>query len=398
MENRKYLIIGGGLAADAAVRGIRELDQHGSVLVVSEEKDPPYARPPLSKALWKGESVDTIWCHTEEANAELRLGTSIVALDLSSKTVTDSNGKCVSYERLLLATGGSPRHLSNANSSVIYFRCLSDFHRAWQAASKGAEFAVIGGGFIGSEIAAALAMKGAKVSLIFPGDCIGDRVYPRPLAHFLNVYFRKHRVDVQFNEQVEMVESEKDRLSIRTTDQKNTVVDTVIAGIGIIPNVGLAEAAGLDVGDGILVDETLRTRDPNVFAAGDVANFPCAALKRRLRFEHEDNARAMGRTAGRNMAGRNDAYRHLPFFYSDLFNLGYEAVGEIDGSMTIIEDWVEKFRKGVIYYLRNNCVRGVLLWNTWGLVDPARELIVSAKEHSAKSLVGRLRDNAKRTG
>jgi NADPH-dependent 2,4-dienoyl-CoA reductase/sulfur reductase-like enzyme len=117
-----------------------------------------------------------------------------------------------------------------------------------------------------------------------------------------------------------------------------------------------------------------------------------------VRFEHEDNARAMGRAAGRNMAGGAEAYRHLPFFYSDLFDIGYEAVGEIDSSLTIIEDWVETFRKGVIYYLRDNFVRGVLLWNTWGLVDAARELITSEQEHTARSLVGRLRENAKRTG
>ena len=398
MESRKYLIIGGGLAADAAVRGIRELDQHGSVLVVSDEDDPPYVRPPLSKALWKGTAVDTIWCHTELANAELRLGTSIVSFDPGSQTATDSNGKVVSYEKLLLVTGGSPRRLRNADSSVIYFRKLSDFKRAWNAASEGAEFAVIGGGFIGSEIAAALAMNGRKVTLIFPADCIGDRVYPRPLAHFMNVYFRQHGVDVRFNEQVEFVEQESERLAVHTNGHKNIVVDSVIAGIGIIPNVGLASAAGLEVGDGIVVNVMLRTSDPNIFAAGDVANFPCSALMRRVRFEHEDNARAMGRAAGRNMAGGSEAYRHLPFFYSDLFDIGYEAVGEIDSSMTIIEDWVETFRNGVIYYLRDNYVRGVLLWNTWGLVDAARDLIVSAQQHSASSLIGRLRDNAKRTG
>jgi NADPH-dependent 2,4-dienoyl-CoA reductase/sulfur reductase-like enzyme len=398
MEHRKYLIVGGGLAADAAVRGVRELDRDGSILVVSDEGVPPYDRPPLSKALWKGAAVDTIWCRTEAANAELRLRTSIVALDRGGKTATDSNGNVVSYDKLLLATGGSPRVLRDANSSVIYFRRLCDFNRAWQSAAKGAEFAVIGGGFIGSEIAAALAMKGRKVSLIFASDCIGDRLYPRPLAHFLNVYFRQHGVDVRFNQQVEVVEGREDKLVIRTHDHTTIMVDTVIAGIGIIPNVGLASAAGLEVGDGITVDESLRTSDPDIFAAGDVANFPCAALKRRLRFEHEDNARAMGRTAGRNMAGGTDAYRHLPFFYSDLFDISYEAVGEIDSSMVIIEDWVETFRKGVIYYLRNNHVHGVLLWNTWSLLDAARELILSAQEYAVNSLVGRLRDSMERTG
>ncbi len=394
MESCKYLIIGGGLAADAAVRGIRELDQHGSILMVSDEDNPPYDRPPLSKALWKGTKVDTIWCHTETANVDLRLGTSIVAVDAGSKTATDSNGKVVSYKKLLLATGGFPRRLRNANSSVIYFRKLSDFSRAWQAASREAEFAVIGGGLIGSEIAAALAMNGRKVSLFFPGDCIGSRIYPRPLAHFLNVYFRQSGVDVRFSEQVEVVEREGDKLVIGTHCHEKITVDSIIAGIGIVPNVDLANVAGIEVGDGVVVDEMLRTSNPDIFAAGDVANFPCAALKRRLRFEHEDNARAMGRTAGRNMAGGSEVYRHLPFFYSDLFDIGYEAVGEIDSSMAIIEDWVETFRKGIIYYLRDNYVRGVLLWNTWGLVDAARELIASGQKWAPGSLIGRLRENA----
>ncbi len=154
----------------------------------------------------------------------------------------------------------------------------------------------------------------------------------------------------------------------------------------------LAESAGLTVAGGIVVDEMLRTSDPDIYAAGDVANFPCRALERRLRFEHEDNAEAMGRTAGRNMAGRCDAYRHLPFFYSDLFDFGYEAVGEIDSRMETAEDWLQKFQKGVIYYLADGRVRGVLLWNVWGQVDAARELIVSRRQHKPGELIGRLRE------
>lgn len=392
MERCKYLIIGGGIAADAAVRGIRETDQRGSILMVSDEDDPPYSRPPLSKALWKGSGVDTIWRHTEQADADLRLATRVTALDSRRKVASDANGNVFAYERLLLATGGSPRRLRDADPSVIYFRRLADFRRTWQAASDGAEFAVVGGGLLGAEIAAALAMHGQKVSLIFPGDCIGDRVYPRPLANFLNVYFRKHGVDVRFGERVALVEKAAHKLVIRTNGQRNIVADAVIAGIGIRPNVGLAKAAGLAVGDGIIVDETLRSSDPDIFAAGDVANFPCRALNRRWRFEHEDNAEAMGRTAGRNMAGRAEPYRHLPFFYSDLFDLGYEAVGEIDSRMEIVEDWVQTFHKGVIYYLKESRVVGVLLWNTHGLVDAARNLIESQREQTPTSLIGRLRE------
>jgi len=392
MEYRKYLIIGGGLAADAAIRGIREVDHTGSILAVSDEHDPPYDRPPLSKALWKGIAVDTIWRHTELTGAELRLGTRIVELDPASKTATDAAGDTFAYDRLLLATGGSPRRLRDADSTVIYFRRLADFRRAWEFASRGAEFAVVGGGFIGSEIAAALAMNGRKVSLIFPGACIGDRIFPRPLANFLNVYFRKRGVDVRFNERVERIDRQKDKLAVQTSGNGGVAVDVVVAGIGIEPNVDLAQSAGLSVQSGILVDEMLRTSDPDIYAAGDVANFPCWALERRLRFEHEDNAEAMGRAAGHNMAGRSETYRHLPSFYSDLFDLGYEAVGEIDNRMETVEDWLEKFRKGVIYYLSDNRVRGVLLWNVRGQVDAARELITSRRQQRPDELIGRLRD------
>jgi NAD(P)H-nitrite reductase large subunit len=163
MERCKYLVIGSGRAADAAVRDIREVDPVGSVLVVSDADDPPYDRPPLSKALWNGGVVETIWRHTDLAGVELCLGTRIVAIDRSAKTAIHANGTAIAYERLLLATGGTPPHLCRSDASTIYYRKLSDFKRAWEAASRGAEFAVIGGGFIGSEIAASLAMQGCRV-------------------------------------------------------------------------------------------------------------------------------------------------------------------------------------------------------------------------------------------
>jgi NADPH-dependent 2,4-dienoyl-CoA reductase/sulfur reductase-like enzyme len=391
MPNSKYLIVGGGLAADAAVRGIREVDHLGSILVVSDEQVQPYDRPPLSKGLWKGAPLNTIWRHTRSAGAELRLGTRIVALDPKGKAATDASGAVFGYEKLLLATGGTPRRLRNACASTIYFRRLVDFNRAWEAAQHGSEFAVIGGNFIGSEIAAALAMNGRTVSQIFPGACIGDRLYPRPLANFLNLYFRKHGVDVRFNERVERIDRQGSKLVVRTNSNGTNAVEAVVAGIGIKPNVSLAKAAGLQVRNGIVVDETLQTSDPDIFAAGDVANFPCTALGRRLRFEHEDNARAMGRTAGHNMTGECEPYRHVPSFYSELFDLGYESVGEIDSRMQIVEDWEQKFLKGTVYYLRDGLVRGVLLWNSWGLLDTARALITSRRRQRPAELIGRLR-------
>lgn len=392
MERRPFLIVGGGLAAQAAVRAIRETGQAASVRVVTDEADPPYSRPPLSKGLWKGQDVDSIWLPVDSATADLSLNTRIVALDRERKTVTSATRDVYGYDKLLLATGGSPRRLRDSDSSVIYFRRLTDFRHVRDLAKRGSEFAVIGGGFIGPEIAAALAMNGCKVSLFLSSPCIGDRLFPRPLANFLNLYFRKHGIDVRFCERLRSVERQKDKLVVHAgSDGAGLMVDAVIAGIGIDPNVAVAKAAGLDVRDGIVVDELLRTSDPDIFAAGDVANFPCTALQQRTRIEHEDNAAAMGRIAGLNMTGRSEPYLHLPYFYSDLFDLGYEAVGELDSRLELIADWEAKFRRGVIYYLKNSQVRGVLLWNRFGLVDAARELISSRRQLPVGGLMRQLR-------
>src|SRR5712691_8836362 len=168
-------------------------------------------------------------------------------------------------------------------------------------------------------------------------------------------------------------------VTVRTTHGKEIPVDVVVAGLGIQPNVQLAEQAGLRVENGIVVDELLRTSAPDILAAGDVANFFNPALGTRMRVEHEDNANTMGAAAGRSMAGNGSPYTHLPFFYSDLFALGYEAVGELDPRLETVSTWKQPFREGVVYYLKDGKVRGVLLWNTWGQVDNARAIIGTAR-------------------
>ena len=189
---------------------------------------------------------------------------------------------------------------------------------------------------------------------------------------------------------VEGLEERGKELVLKTNTKQEIVVDGVIAGIGIEPNVRLAERAGLKVNNGIVVDELLRSTNPDIYAAGDVANFKSPALEKRLRVEHEDNANSMGRLAGGNMAGRTDEYNHLPMFYSDLFELGYEAVGELDVRLETFADWKEPNKEGVIYYLQDGRVRGVLLWNVWGQVDNARALIVNREQFKPGDLKGRL--------
>jgi 3-phenylpropionate/trans-cinnamate dioxygenase ferredoxin reductase component len=390
MPDYRYLIIGGGMTADAAARGIRELDSSGTIGIIGAEEDPPYARPPLSKALWKGDSLDTIWKNTADAGVTLHLGHQAKRLDLHRKSVADDRGTEYTFEKLLLAMGGTPRRLPFGGDDVIYYRTLTHFRRLHDSAAGKKTFAVIGGGFIGSEIAAALAMNDCKVTMFFPEPGISARLFPADLAEHLVGYYREKGVDARPGESVTGIHKSGRQVEIVTKGGASVTVDVIVAGIGITPNVDLGVAAGLKAEDGLLVDERLTTGHPDVFAAGDVARFHNPALNTRMRVEHEDNALTMGKAAGRSMAGDDTPYTHLPFFYSDLFELGYEAVGEMDPHVEIVTDWKEKYRTGVVYYVKDERVRGVLLWNVWGQVDAARQLIGETEPVRPADLAGRI--------
>jgi NADPH-dependent 2,4-dienoyl-CoA reductase/sulfur reductase-like enzyme len=228
-------------------------------------------------------------------------------------------------------------------------------------------------------------MQGKQVTLIFPEEGISSRLFPADLSAYLNEYYQQKGVEVLPGTSVKGITGSGTDLALMLHDGRSLQAHAVVAGIGVRPNTALAEAAGLEVGDGILVNEHLQTSEPTIFAAGDVANYPDALLGQRRRVEHEDAANSMGKSAGRIMAGAPDRYGYSPMFYSDLFDLGYEAVGELDSRLETAADWQEPYRKGVINYLQDGRLRGVLLWDIWDRVEEARQAIASGEKRFGAS-------------
>jgi NADPH-dependent 2,4-dienoyl-CoA reductase/sulfur reductase-like enzyme len=407
MTHYKYLIVGGGMTGDAAINGIRQVDSDGSIGLVGQEPHRPYNRPPLSKSLWKGKPLRIIWRQDRDRGVAYHLGVTATGLDPVRKELRDDRGGVYGFDKLLLATGGTPRRLPLETDGVLYFRTLDDYHRLRSMAAEGRHFVVVGGGFIGAEIAAALALNGKSVTMVFQGAGIGGRLFPRELGFFLNDYYRTKGVEVLPRHRVERIERRDadgaghahhgsagrwavTARNLATNARQELLCDGVVAGAGIVPNVDLARTAGLEIGNGVRVDTRLRTSHPDIYAAGDVAEFLDPTLGTWRRSEHEDNANTMGLAAGQSMAGRPVSYSHQPMFYSDLFELGYEAVGQLSPELEIVADWKEPYLEGVIYYLDEGRVRGVLLWNVWEQVDAARQLLAEPGPLRASDLHGRL--------
>jgi len=399
MQTVSYVIVGGGLAGVSAIEGIREQDPHGAILMFCGEKHLPYDRPPLSKKLWFGsKKVEDIFLHDQSFYAkngvELVPGRSIIKVDAGSKTIEDDASNVYRYNKLLLATGGTPRTLTipgNDLAGICYYRTLDDYQRMRSELGKGKSAIVIGGGFIGTEIAAALTINEIAVTMIFPEPYIVNRVFPELLGLAIQKEYVKRGVTILANDKPLSIERSNRRFVTSTGSGKQIESDAVIVGIGIAPSIELAARAGLRTGNGIIVDQYLQTSAPDIYAAGDNAYFPYQTLARETRVEHWDNALNQGKYAGRNMAGAREAYDYMPYFFSDLFQFGYEAVGEVNTSLDVAYDWQKEFDTGVVYYLKDRRVRGAMMCNVWDKVETARTLIRSGKEVSRESLRGAIR-------
>lgn len=390
MDWYTYLIIGGGMAADAAVKGIRQLDQTARIGIISQEEYPPYDRPPLTKGLWFGTKIEEICRKTEKEQISFHLGKKVVSINPDSHIVTDHIGNNYSYEKLLLATGGTPKKLPFHEEGLIYFRTLNDYYRLRDLYNKGEEFVVIGSGYLGTEIASALCMNGKKVTMIFREPSIGSKKFPKKFSKFMNSFFTEKGVRLLPTHSVTSISKKNGKYVVDTSAKERLYADGVVIGIGIEPNLELAKAMKLETNNGVVVDRYLESSRSGIFAAGDVANFFSPHLEKRVRIEHEDCANSTGFQAGRNITGAKEPYNYLPYFYSDLFELGFEAIGEISSTMEIVEDWHDLYRTGILYYLKEGKLKGAMLWGIRHKIEMIREMISSKQVFTADSLVGQI--------
>ena len=332
------VIVGGSLTAARAIEAIRESDQETPIVVVGKENRLPYERPPLSKGVMLGnDPEDVAFTHPREwyddNNVELRLGITADRLDTANRTVTLSDGSELGYGSILIATGSGLRKLDVPGTDladVFYLRSMTDSEKIRARLVAGSDVVIIGAGWIGLEIAAAARHHGAEVTMIEPQATPLIGVVGEQIGTWFADLHRSHGVTLRLGDGVERLEGEDGKVTtVVTSSGERLPADTVVIGVGIRPNTRLAEEAGLEVDNGIVVDEALRASAEGVYAAGDVANWYNPTLETRLRVEHWANAQDGGYAAGQSIVGKDVHYGPIPFFFSDQYDVGLEYSGYV---------------------------------------------------------------------
>jgi 3-phenylpropionate/trans-cinnamate dioxygenase ferredoxin reductase component len=395
-----YVIVGGGLAGAKAAEAVREAGFDGAVVLVGDENERPYERPPLSKGYLKGEEPrDKIYVHDagwyDAHDVQLRLGAAVTGVHRADRQAELAGGERLAYDRLLLATGAAPRRLPVPGGDlpgVHYLRRVGDSEAIKAGIGSGRSVVVVGGGWIGLEVAAAARGYGAAVTLIEPQPTPLHAVLGREVGEIFAELHRAHGVDLRTGEGVTGFDGDGRVTGARTTSGEVVAADTVVVGVGIVPNTMLAEAAGLDVDNGVVVDEWLRTSDPAIYAAGDVANAFHPLFGTRLRVEHWANALNQGRAAGLSMAGKGEPYARLPYFFTDQYDLSMEYHGYVgpDGYDQVVLRGDPASGEWLAFWLKDRHVLAGMNVNVWDQSDHLKRL---ARER-AEVDPGRLADPA----
>ncbi|MEX0942378.1 MAG: FAD-dependent oxidoreductase [Pseudomonadales bacterium] len=384
------VIIGAGQAAGQAAASFRQEGYEGEIVILGDEAHPPYQRPPLSKQYLSGEhGLDRVYVRPQKFYADkqvdLRTGVTVTAIDPGAKTVTTKDGDIIPYEKLLIATGSRPRRLSIPGSDldgIFYLRTIADVDRIREAMETASKVVIVGGGYIGLEVASVAASAGLSVSVLEMESRILQRVTTPEMSDFYHKLHSDRGVTILTETTVSGFKGSGQVEKVLCGD-KSIEADLVIVGIGIVPNVELAAEAGIEVDNGILVDDHCRTSEPDVYAAGDCTNHPNPLMNRRLRLESVPNAMEQARVAVSNMLGGDKVYAAVPWFWSDQYELKLQMVGFSSDGDTQVQRGDQSSNHFAVFYLKDGAVVAV------DAVNSPREFMV------CKQLYGRKVDPAK---
>ncbi|OEJ20863.1 pyridine nucleotide-disulfide oxidoreductase [Streptomyces agglomeratus] len=395
--NNAFVIVGASLAGAKAAQTLREEGFDGPIVLLGEESERPYERPPLSKGYLLGKDErDTVYVHPPQWYAEhdvdLRLGSTATAVDPAGHEVTFADGSRIGYEKLLLTTGSSPRHLTVPGADldgVHYLRRLADSDRIKESFESASRIVVIGAGWIGLETAAAARAAGVEVTVLEMAELPLLRVLGREVAQVFADLHTDHGVDLRFSVQVAEITGTEGRANgVLLEDGSRITADAVIVGVGITPNTQLADAAGLEVDNGIRVDAHLRTSHPDIYAAGDVANAFHPLLVKHIRVEHWANAVNQPQVAAKAMLGQDVAYDRVPYFFTDQYDLGMEYTGYVEpgGYDQVVFRGRRETREFIAFWLSGGRVLAGMNVNVWDVTDPIRALVTSGRAVDAGKL------------
>ena len=380
-----YVIAGAGLAGAKAAEALRDEGFEGRIVLVGDEAELPYERPPLSKDYLRGESPrEQARVHPDgfyaEHDIDLLTGTAVTEIDTAARSVSLSSGERLGYDRLLLATGSEPRRLSVPGAEldgIHHLRSFADSDALAAALASGGRAVIAGGGWIGMEVAASARQKGLEVTVVELGATPLEAALGREAGE---IYARLHRergVDVRTGVAVAGVEGTGRVERVLLADGSALDADLLVAGLGAIPRTGLAERAGLAVENGVICDASLRTSDEHVFAAGDIANAEHPFYGRRLRVEHWANALHQPEVAAKAMLGKPATYDRLPYFFSDQYDVGMEFRGLPFGAETFdIRGDAERY-EFVAYWRREGRLLAAMNVNVWDVGDAIEEEMLS---------------------
>jgi 3-phenylpropionate/trans-cinnamate dioxygenase ferredoxin reductase subunit len=373
--------VGAGLAGAKAAEALRQGGFGGTITMIGEEGHLPYERPPLSKDYLAGKAGrDSVFVHDQSwyqvQEIDLRLGVPATAIDRAARQVRLADGARLPYDKLLIATGSSPRRLADA-SGVHYLRTLDDSDRLKELLATRSHLVVIGGGWIGLEAAAAARQAGLQVTVLEAAELPLMRVLGREMAQVFADLHRSAGVSLRLGVRIaEILSSGGNASGVRLADGSRIGADAVLAGIGAVPRTELASDAGLEVSDGIVTTAALRTSDPDIFAAGDVASAFHPRLGEHVRVEHWANALKQPAVAAAAMLGQEASYDELPYFYTDQYDLGMEYVGHVSGGYDqVVVRGDLQARQFIAFWLKEGRVQAGMNVNTWDVTDSIKALI-----------------------